>query len=72
MHVFRVYRGLFFCLVSIHRAALWILGEYCTSVEDIARVVAEIRTALGEVGVFLRGICSRCALFGTLPVDSIG
>ena len=34
---------------SIHRAALWILGEYCTSVEDISKVVTEIRTALGEV-----------------------
>ena len=36
---------------SIHRAALWILGEYCTSVEDISRVVQEIRVALGEVGI---------------------
>ena len=35
---------------SIHRAALWILGEYCTSVEDIARVIQEVRMAIGEVG----------------------
>ena len=35
--------------LSIHRAALWILGEYCTTVGDIAKVVTEIRTALGEV-----------------------
>lgn len=37
-------------LFSIHRAALWILGEYCTSVEDISKVLSEIRMALGEVG----------------------
>lgn len=37
--------------VKIHRAALWILGEYCTSVEDISRVVQEIRTALGEIPI---------------------
>ena len=37
--------------VEVHRSILWILGEYCTSVEDIARVVAEIRTSLGEVRV---------------------
>ena len=36
---------------SIHRAALWILGEYCTGVEDISRVLSEIRTAVGEVSV---------------------
>lgn len=37
---------------SIHRAALWILGEYCTTVEDIAKVVTEIRAALGEVSYY--------------------
>ena len=35
---------------SIHRGALWILGEYCTTVDDISRVVQEIRVSLGEVG----------------------
>jgi len=30
---------------------LWILGEYCTSVEEIMRVILEVRTALGEVGI---------------------
>lgn len=34
---------------EVHRSTLWILGEYCTSVEDIFRLVAEIRTAIGEV-----------------------
>lgn len=37
--------------VNIHRAALWILGEYCTSVEDISRVVQEIRVTLGEIPI---------------------
>ena len=37
------------CVCSIHRATLWILGEYCTNVEDITRVVTVVRTALGEV-----------------------
>lgn len=41
------------CALSIHRAALWILGEYCTSVEDIARVLSEIRAAIGEVSHWL-------------------
>ena len=37
------------CYYSVHRGMLWILGEYCTSVEEIMRVIVEIRTALGEV-----------------------
>ena len=37
--------------VEVHRSTLWILGEYCTEVSDITRVVAEIRTSLGEVRV---------------------
>jgi len=36
--------------INIHRATLWILGEYCTSVEDISRVIQEVRMAIGEVG----------------------
>ena len=36
---------------SVHRGMLWILGEYCTSVEEIMRVIVEIRTALGEVSM---------------------
>ena len=37
--------------VEVHRSTLWILGEYCTEVSDITRVVAEIRTSLGEVRI---------------------
>ena len=37
--------------ISVHRGMLWILGEYCTSVEEIMRVIVEIRTALGEVNM---------------------
>ncbi|XP_015605561.1 coatomer subunit beta [Cephus cinctus] len=35
--------------VKVHRAALWILGEYATSKEDIEAVMSRIRTALGEL-----------------------
>ena len=38
-------------VISVHRGMLWILGEYCTTVEEIMRVIVEIRTALGEVCV---------------------
>lgn len=37
----------YFC--RIHRAALWILGEYCETNEDIQNVMTMIRQALGEV-----------------------
>lgn len=33
----------------MHRAALWILGEYATSKEDIEAVMGRIRSALGEL-----------------------
>ncbi|XP_031838332.1 coatomer subunit beta [Nomia melanderi] len=35
--------------VKVHRAALWILGEYATSKEDIETVMSRIRSALGEL-----------------------
>ncbi|XP_018405353.1 PREDICTED: coatomer subunit beta [Cyphomyrmex costatus] len=35
--------------VKVHRAALWILGEYATSKEDIEAVMSRIRAALGEL-----------------------
>lgn len=35
--------------VKVHRAALWILGEYATSKEDIEAVMNRIRAALGEL-----------------------
>ncbi|CAH1101761.1 unnamed protein product [Psylliodes chrysocephalus] len=34
--------------VKVHRAALWILGEYATSVSDIEAVIKEINQTLGE------------------------
>ncbi|KAG1677518.1 Coatomer subunit beta [Nymphon striatum] len=34
---------------KIYRAALWILGEYCTSVDDIQSVMTEIRQSLGDI-----------------------
>ncbi|KAH1012879.1 coatomer subunit beta [Dendroctonus ponderosae] len=34
--------------VKVHRAALWILGEYATSVPDIEAVIKEVSLALGE------------------------
>lgn len=37
----------YFC--RIHRAALWILGEYCETNDDIQNVMTMIRQALGEV-----------------------
>jgi coatomer subunit beta len=44
--------------VKIHRAALWILGEYCTSKEDIQNVMTIIRQSLGDVsGCLLFSIC---------------
>ncbi len=49
------------CVCSIHRAALWILGEYCTSVEEIANVLAEIKTSLGEVRIY-KGHEGGCGL----------
>ena len=39
--------------VDVHRSILWILGEYCTSVDDINRLMAELRKSLGEVGVVI-------------------
>ncbi|XP_036148869.1 coatomer subunit beta [Monomorium pharaonis] len=35
--------------VKVHRAALWILGEYAMSKEDIEAVMSRIRAALGEL-----------------------
>lgn len=33
----------------IYRGALWILGEYCSTKEDIQSVMTEVRRSLGEV-----------------------
>jgi len=37
--------------MKIHRAALWILGEYCTSSDDIQSVMTLIRQSLGEIPI---------------------
>jgi coatomer subunit beta len=37
--------------VKIHRATLWILGEYCTQVEDMQALMSEIRQSLGELPI---------------------
>ena len=37
--------------LKIHRAALWILGEYCSSVEDIQNVMTLIRQSLGDIPI---------------------
>ncbi|XP_043266629.1 coatomer subunit beta [Venturia canescens] len=34
---------------KVHRAALWILGEYATTKEDIESLMSRIRAALGEL-----------------------
>lgn len=35
--------------VKIHRAALWILGEYCERSEDMQALMSEVRQSLGEI-----------------------
>ena len=35
--------------VKVHRAALWILGEYATSKDDIEAVMDRIRAGLGDL-----------------------
>jgi len=35
--------------VKVHRAALWILGEYAASTDDIQAVMNQVRQTLGEV-----------------------
>lgn len=35
--------------VKVHRAALWILGEYVTGAADILQVIAAVNQALGEI-----------------------
>uniref|UniRef100_A0A8B9HMN0 Coatomer subunit beta n=1 Tax=Astyanax mexicanus TaxID=7994 RepID=A0A8B9HMN0_ASTMX len=35
--------------VKIYRGALWILGEYCSTKDDIQSVMTEVRRSLGEV-----------------------
>lgn len=35
--------------VKVHRAAIWILGEYATSADDIRSVMSKVRQSLGEI-----------------------
>ncbi|XP_075234210.1 coatomer subunit beta [Lycorma delicatula] len=37
--------------VKVHRAALWILGEYTTTPDDVQSVMNQIRQALGEIPI---------------------
>ncbi|XP_033739799.1 coatomer subunit beta-like [Pecten maximus] len=37
--------------IKVHRAALWILGEYCTTNEDIQSVMNLIRQSIGEIPI---------------------
>lgn len=36
---------------KIHRGALWILGEYCSTTETIQSLMTELRQALGEIPI---------------------
>ncbi len=36
---------------KVHRAALWILGEYCSGAADIQAVMNEVRQSLGEIPI---------------------
>ena len=36
-------------MCRIYRGALWILGEYCSTKDDIQSVMTEVRRSLGEV-----------------------
>jgi len=44
LETFSVIRG-----VKIHRAALWILGEYCERRADMQALMSEVRQSLGEI-----------------------
>jgi len=35
--------------VKVHRAAIWVLGEYATSAGDIRSVMSKVRQSLGEI-----------------------
>lgn len=37
--------------VKVHRAAIWILGEYATSADDIRSVMSKVRQSLGEIPI---------------------
>ena len=37
--------------VKIHRAALWILGEYCERGQDMQALLSAVRQSLGEIPI---------------------
>lgn len=37
--------------VKVHRAALWILGEYITSVKEILEVIEVVNQTIGEIPI---------------------
>lgn len=53
--------------LRIHRSALWILGEYACTVEDIHSVMTEFRQCLGEVSRF----CIMSLLSSLLPCSEV-
>ena len=57
--------------VEVHRSILWILGEYCTSVEDINRLMQEIRISLGEVSreLIKKNVKTPCQLLLRILIE---
>lgn len=47
---------------TIHRAALWILGEYANTLADITATMSKIHLGLGEVSFTSRGNISLISL----------
>lgn len=37
--------------VKVHRAALWILGEYITSIKEIVEVIEVVNQTIGEIPI---------------------
>lgn len=57
LHSFKLANCFLLCVYHrIHRHALWIMGEYANSKQDILDVTEEIKKGLGDVS--LQNICS--------------
>ena len=50
--------------VKVHRAALWILGEYASTASDIVSVMNQIKQALGEVLLLMFSIYLYTVVLG--------
>ena len=77
-----------FAVNRIWRAALWILGEYCTTSDDIQAVMTLVRQSLGDVSAsscywrivfdvlpwcrFQSKLCAKCASYYHYPPRSEG